>query len=193
MRETDTAFDERVPTFIQLTEAQFNRTIRHPEMWKNYRVVVSDETENVTLPSDFLTIENVNIVDDVKTALSQQTFWKSGRDGYDLNRGRPEGFNIASGNLYLSPLPQKEYTLEIMYLAKIPALSDAVTENWLLSKHPDLYLYGALVESGKYAFDEERVALWMQGRDAALGQLLIEAREYKYGNAPMRPRIRGGV
>ena len=49
----------------------------------------------------------------------------------------------------------------MVYYAKIASLSDSNTTNWLLAKHPDIYLYGALIQSAPYLKDDERVATWM--------------------------------
>lgn len=39
-------------------------------------------------------------------------------------------------------------------------LSDSVTTNWLLQKHPDVYLYGALCESGPFLQDISLLAVF---------------------------------
>ena len=42
------------------------------------------------------------------------------------------------------------------------ALSGNNPSNWILSSHPDVYLYGALVEASPYLSDDARVAVWGQ-------------------------------
>ncbi|MGZ3269278.1 MAG: phage adaptor protein, partial [Croceibacterium sp.] len=57
--------------------------------------------------------------------------------------------------------------LELDYFQKIPALasgSDTGT-NWLLAAHPDLYLFGALVEAEAFGVNDERAPLWKGRRD----------------------------
>jgi len=39
-------------------------------------------------------------------------------------------------------------------------LSDSITSNWLLQKHPDVYLYGALCESGPFLQDISLLAVF---------------------------------
>jgi hypothetical protein len=35
----------------------------------------------------------------------------------------------------------------MLYSQKVPALSDSATTNWLLTSHPDAYLFGTLTMS----------------------------------------------
>lgn len=42
------------------------------------------------------------------------------------------------------PVPNTTYTIELIYYLRIPALSDSATSNWMLTDHPDAYLYGTL-------------------------------------------------
>ena len=43
------------------------------------------------------------------------------------------------------------------------ALTDLAPTNWLLTKHPDVYLYGALLESAPYTKEDERINVWGAG------------------------------
>lgn len=43
--------------------------------------------------------------------------------------------------------------------------------NWLLTAHPDIYLYGTLVESAPYLRDEERLPVWEQRYQDAVATL----------------------
>jgi len=48
----------------------------------------------------------------------------------------------------------------LVYYARIPALSDSNTSNWLLDYSPDIYLYGALMQSAPYLQNDERITIW---------------------------------
>jgi hypothetical protein len=58
-----------------------------------------------------------------------------------------------------------------MYYAKIPTLSDSVTTNWLLTYHPDIYLYGALLHSAPYLKEDERASTWAALYSAAVARV----------------------
>lgn len=51
--------------------------------------------------------------------------------------------------------------------AVIPSLF-ATDPNWLITAHPDVYLYGALVESAPYLKDDARIATWAGRLELAL-------------------------
>ena len=58
------------------------------------------------------------------------------------------------------PTPDGEQSAILMYYAKIPTLSDSAETNWLLTHHPDIYLYGALLHSAPYLKEDERAQTW---------------------------------
>jgi hypothetical protein len=74
--------------------------------------------------------------------------------------GVPQFAAITAGTLRFAPEPDATYTLKMTYWQKITALSASNTTNWLLTNHPDIYIYGALCESAPYLKDDARLALW---------------------------------
>jgi hypothetical protein len=59
-------------------------------------------------------------------------------------------------------------------LLGVPEFDEPVTDsdtNWLLTQHPDLYLYAALVESAPYLKDDERIALWRAELDRRIAEV----------------------
>jgi len=55
----------------------------------------------------------------------------------------------------------------------VTALSDTNTTNWLLTSHPDVYLYGSLLEAEPYLKDDERAALWGTLYEQAASQVRV--------------------
>ena len=77
----------------------------------------------------------------------------------------PRVFTVEGSVLKFRPID--DTALELDYFQKIPALasgSDSGT-NWLLAAHPDLYLFGALVEAETFGVNDERAPLWKGRRD----------------------------
>lgn len=64
-------------------------------------------------------------------------------------------FTIIGSSLYMFPVSSND--IELTYYQKIPALSDASPTNWLLTKHPALYLHGGLMQLGIYRRDDDLV------------------------------------
>ena len=67
---------------------------------------------------------------------------------------------MVAGYVLLGPVPASVYTMEMVYYAKIPALSDSATTNWCLTANPDLFLYGALMEAEPFLMNDQRTQLW---------------------------------
>jgi len=74
-------------------------------------------------------------------------------------------------DLVLAPVPDGTYTLLLNYLAALGALSASNTSNWLLTEHPDIYLYASLVEAEPYVMHDERLMVWKTKLDEALEEL----------------------
>lgn len=55
----------------------------------------------------------------------------------------------------------------------VTSLSSSVTSNWVLSAHPDAYLYGALVEAEPYLKDDARIAIWKAGFDEVISKIRL--------------------
>jgi hypothetical protein len=74
----------------------------------------------------------------------------------------PSEFTIEGSTLRV--MPQDATPLKFLYYQLIPSLATNST-NWLMSAHPDLYLFGALTEAQAYAVNSDTAALWKARRD----------------------------
>ncbi len=185
-----------IPEFIELAEARFNRVIRQPDM-----VVKNDAfslaSRYTTLPTD--TLEIIRIVVDTSPVIVLEYMTPeeiSSRRGVMSATGRPCYFTIVGGStnqLEVLPSPDDTYTSSIIYYTKIPALTDAATSNWLLASHPDIYLYGLLVEAEPYLKNDERLPVWSMQLDKALTELRLqgERKLHSGSSLTMRARVLG--
>jgi len=175
----------RIPTFIQLAEARFNRLIRTPEMENSAAFAV---TGDLLLPDDLLELRAVRIAagPDREGLLEQVTPAQLRR--YGRTAARPCFYALQAGTMRFAPPPDGRYDVTIDYYARLPALSAELQTNWLLDRHPDLYLFSALAHSETYIGTDERVALWKAGADEILAELFGAANRQRYGAAPLRLR-----
>ena len=146
-----------IPDFITLTEADINRSIRVREMSVRTRAPISEQY--VKLPVDFLGMRNIELVTNPVTPLEYRNMQNLDRYRAADTTGKPIYYTITQNKLEFAPVPDSEYTLEIVYYQKIPALADNAT-NWLLDAHPDAYLYGSLMQSAPYLQADERIGIW---------------------------------
>lgn len=104
--------------------------------------------------------------------------------------GQPQFFTIFGSEIELGPTPDQNYTIEMVYRQNIPALASNST-NWLLSLAPDLYLYGALLESAPYIKEDARIQVWGLGLKTALDSLNELGQMSTYNAGPLEMRVSG--
>jgi hypothetical protein len=102
--------------------------------------------------------------------------------------GAPQFYAHTAGQIELFPVPGESYTGELLYYAKVPALSDANTTNWLLTDSPDVYLYGSLLQTAPYLRDDERAAVWAGLYSAAVVRLNDASNKAKHSGTTLRVR-----
>jgi hypothetical protein len=180
----------RIPEFIALAEAKFNRGLRSNLMEVRSTATVdlaSDEPEFIALPGDFQTMRRIRLNG---VSGKPRLEFKSGaqadeyRYGVANVTGQPRYFTIMGDELELIPTPDSAYTLEMVYRANL-GLSDSVTTNWLLTLAPDAYLYGALMESAPYIKEDARINTWSAGLKYAMDGLNSLAMDQAYGSGPL--------
>lgn len=72
---------------------------------------------------------------------------------------QPTHYTVIGTQIRVFPAPDQSYPAEILYWGKIPPLASAVGGlNWLLTDHPDVYLYGALEQVAKYYRRSDEIA-----------------------------------
>ena len=74
--------------------------------------------------------------------------------------GKPRAYTIIGGEIKFAPTPDSAYTAEIVYMEGVPDLSDSNTTNTILTRHPDLYLYGALSAASVYLMDDQKTQMY---------------------------------
>jgi hypothetical protein len=197
-RDQDTTLIARIPTFIQLAEAKFNRNLFVRQMEERSTTLTDtsdDEPEFISLPSDFQSMRRVRLSSvEGKPALE----FKSGTqlDEYRFNTsdvtGRPRYFTIFGDEIELAPTPDAAYTIEMVYRKNVPALATN-DPNWLLTLAPDLYLYGALLESAPYIKEDARIQVWGLGFKTALDGLNLLGMASTFNAGPLTVRTSSQV
>ena len=180
---------DRIPEFIELAEANFNRVIRQPDMiTKNDSFSIAGRY--TTLPTD--TLEIVRIVLDLTPVVVLEYVTPeeiSERRTYLTGTGKPIYFTTIGGSanqLEVLRSPDDTYTASIIYYTRIPALADGT--NWLLTNHPDIYLFGALVEAEPYLKNDERMPMWTSRLDKALNDLRLQGQRERHTASGLRMR-----
>lgn len=148
---TDAAFIAAVPDFIALAEAEMRREIRARAETQTLDLSIDDDS--YPLPCGFDGIVSLNgrgaVMrgwDYVSIDTMDRTFNPNGNS-----------YSLSADYLYFSRAPGD---VRLRYRALFNALGPRVRCNWILSKHPDAYLYGALKHSAPYLEDDQRIGMW---------------------------------
>jgi len=188
-RGDDSDLVTRAPELIALAEAQFNRDLKHRKMEATSDLTLSASVKTVALPTDYIEARALVlqttplVVLTYVTPTQLDTNWAAGGSGV------PSEYSIIGSNIKVGITPDSGYTLEITYYQKIAALSDSNTTNWLLTSHPDMYLYGALLQAAPYMSDDERVPVWGAFYDRAKEGIENDANRSAWSGGPLYTRV----
>lgn len=181
-----------VPTFISLAEADISRRLKHWRM--EMRSTAPFASRFTALPVDWNSTVSLSLnIDgrDQPIRLASVADIADQRSTSSVGSGRPELYAITGGQIELFPAPAISYSAELVYLASVPALTTAAPTNWLLTLSPDLYLYGALVQSAPYLKDDQRAPIWAGLYQSALDGLNASSDEQRYSGTGLRLKNRG--
>ena len=151
-----------VPDFIALAEAKLSSDITARSMEARTTLSTTASNAYVTLPTDMLEMRRLKVQ---KSDGSVQVMSYRTPDELDIEyatgqTGMPAVFTVTGSQIQVAPVPDGVYTLELIYLQRIPALSNSNTTNWLLTNWPNAYLYGALCAAQPYIANDARLPMF---------------------------------
>ena len=172
----------RVPTFVRLSEARLNRVLDDPDMEVAATVTASGAL--TALPADFGSMVSVNTGGGFLEALGPVQF--AGLDHTVM--AAPRFYSISTNGISFAP-GNSTALISMVYRRRIPALTAAAPTNWLLTRAPDVYLYGALLQASAFLVEDDRLGLWKSAFDEAIAELRTDGARRKWGAGPIAPRI----
>jgi hypothetical protein len=179
-----------IDTFIDNVEAELNRRLRTKDMIK--RATATADSQYLTVPTDWIEAINVEITSNDFSPLFQQSIESLDvyRKSNNNSVGQPVYFAMVDDSIELAPTPDGEYTLQLTYYAKISALSDTNTSNFVSVSHPDVYLYGALKHASIFLMEDERIPMFTQQFEKALEEMRLEQEKAAFGKGSLMMRRR---
>lgn len=174
-----------IPTFIQLAENRLQRELRLRVMLKVATTTTTANDSTVELPSDFLEMRDLHLNTDPIYTLKYDAPNVFYRNTFSTITGRPTNYTTLAQEFQLAPIPDTNYTLQMLYYAAPAYLSSTNSSNVFLANCPDLLLYGALAEAEPYLMNDERLTTWanlyQRGKDA----LSISDDQGEYAGSPL--------
>ncbi len=146
-----------IPDFIALAEAQIARDVRHWRQEKRVTTSVNEQYEN--LPIDWLEMIQIQFTAGGRLQVISAAELQD-RKEVSLTPHKPKYYRLTSDQIEFYPTPDSSYEAAMQYYARVPALTDVDTTNWILTDYPDIYLYGSLVHAAPYLNDDQRITVW---------------------------------
>jgi hypothetical protein len=151
---------------ITLAEARFNRILASPDMEARGTIALADGIGS--LPANFLEARSLTIASDPVTRLEplqlEDVIAAQGLTG------APRFYCITGTQIYVAPNPDADVAIGIVYRRTVPPLATSRT-NWLLARHPDLYIAAAVAVAEFKGWNDERLPLVKAWYDEILGEI----------------------
>lgn len=160
-----------IPDFVTLAEERIARDLRIRRQVVNTTLSTVAGTQTVTLPSDFLEIENIGLSSTSPPAalsvVTPEIMDRRFPSGYAT--GQPAVYCLLGDTIQFGPTPDAAYTVSLDYYQRLSIASS--TTNWLLTNHPSIYLNACLVEGAAYLMDADKAQAYDARYRAAVDML----------------------
>lgn len=152
MHRTDLA--GRIPDFIALAETRIKAMLRL--RLQNMEGVINTTlgVDSAPVPIGLIKVRSLSIPD-VRPEITYVTPGQYFSAFNDDRSGQPYNYTIIGGLIYFGPPPDAAYSANVVYEAEVTPLSNDDPTNIVLSKWPNVYLWGALKEAANFARNVE--------------------------------------
>ena len=185
---------DRIPEFIALAEARFNRELRTRDM-ETVSTAISTVagTREYSLPTGFVQMKEFHLSTDPLTPLAYITPEMMTRLWAGSAKAKPQVFTIIADNVRLGPAPDAVYTTSMLYYKTFTALSDSATTNEMLTNNPDVYLYGTLLEAEPFIMNDQRIQVWLGAFDRAVASIQNQDNKDRHSGSNLRVMSASGT
>jgi hypothetical protein len=170
-----------VDDFIDLCEADLWKRLRTRDMEKRATAAAPTSGRFLALPDSFIQMRRLKL--------------ESGGTTYELQYRTPEAMQIKaetarprhftiSSQIEFDRTPDAAYTVEMQYYISLTALSDSNTSNAVLTRFPQLYLYGSLYHLYTYTAQEDKAVLYNKLFDDLIETINSQEEKGRHGPAP---------
>lgn len=104
--------------------------------------------------------------------------------------GSPYFYTTDGANFEIKPTPSTTGTYNLEYYA-VPDYLSVASSNWLLTAHPNIYLYASLLQAAPRIKDTQRILLWQGAYKDAFEDLKAMAKADRTGGGTQIMTITG--
>jgi len=159
--------------WVVMCTAEINRRLTKdgPVRQQFVRSDATLNSEYTALPSDFIaprTLYLGTLTDVPPLRYCKPEVIVDYKQRYSDLTGDPRVWSVVGGAIQLWPFGAgASYSGEMTYWAKLTPPTSLAT-NWMLTDHPDAYLYGSAIHSAPYLKKDDRMPMWT----AAFGAII---------------------
>lgn len=177
---------DRIPEFIALAEARFNRLLRIRAMETKQTASTVASQRNLALPANFIQMRNLQINTSPITSLEYVTPEMYDRLYGGSDTGTPKAYTILADEIQLGPIPASVQTIEMLFYKRFDALTSSAATNWMITNAPDVYLYGCLLEAEPFIMNDPRVQLWATAFQQAIADIQEQDNRDRHSGSALR-------
>jgi hypothetical protein len=146
----------KIPSFITLAEAEMKRELRTQQVVQNEPFTVSSEVASIPCGSRQIMSIKLNFANTQGTFDLDYATPEQASQWNFVSPARPRFYTIEGGLIRLYPTPDYDYTGTVVYRDTFCPLSNTNRTNWVLERHPDIYLCGALKWAKAWLIDSDQ-------------------------------------
>ena len=158
----------RIPDFVTMAEARINRVVHARGMEIEANLIFAAGVREVRLPAGFDTPIAARIIDGDHQCRLTGAVPEQLADS--AHTGEPTHWAIDGSFLALNRPVDRERTAVLRYRGLL-RLSNTNPNNSVLTKYPDVYLYGTLMAAATWIRDQDSLAMWAPMFDTAMKEL----------------------
>ena len=163
--------DALIPDFVTLAESRISRDLRLRKQITSTTLTTTAGAPGLAMPVDWLEFKTLSIGSDgIQRQLAYAPIRHMDAKYNNTPHGVPEVYTIEGDNVLFAPTPGSAYEVDVVYYARFPSLITAGT-NWLMTNHPNIYLFAVLVELYHYTQNPEQIQAYTARYFAELKQL----------------------
>lgn len=190
-REGDGEFESSAEDFIALGESRLNRELPLRVMETDVALTGTVGSRDIALPALYVEPIALHITTfGVSTPLKPSV---AGEMPLNMNNGTPTAWCINGENIQVDTPCDQAHTFTFRYRKSFHlCLTDQT--NWLLTKHPDVYLAAALVWGNVFMKDPEAATPWKALLEEAIEEISWKEAQSRTGTLSVDPALaaRGG-
>ena len=180
--------ETNIPVFIQLAESKIAKNIKSKYLETSNILYAWGGNKYTTIPFDYSSIKSIVVESNPSSPLELVPDHILQQYNQNNATGVPKFYSITGSDLYYSPVPDNNYNVTVTYSADLVPLSSVNNVNWVLTRYPYLYLYGALIEASIYTNDPDQVQFYQAKFDDAIKDIWENYNDQNFSGSVLRAR-----